>query len=223
MDQTLSDKKKLFSSLFIAVIMVVVLWLIKLIEYVFGISFVQLGLYPLKATGLIGILFAPMIHGDFSHLAANSLSLFMLTWMLFYFYRQISWKVFLLTWVFSGLWVWFFARPSYHIGASGLVYGLAAFLFVSGLIRRNPPLMIATLIVAFLYGSMVWGVFPEFFPEKNISWESHFMGFLAGLILAVFYRKEGPKRKIYSWEWDELEEDDEDDDDPNAYWNKTIS
>ncbi len=219
MESIKTDKKRLFSSLYLSTIVIVILWIVKLVEVVFQVSFAEYGLYPLKAYGLIGIITAPLIHGDFEHLAANSLSMFMLTWMLFYFYRQIAPKVFLLTWVLTGLWVWLMARSSFHIGASGLVYGLAAFLFVSGLIRRNPRLMVLTLVVAFLYGSMVWGVFPEFFPERNISWESHLMGFVAGTVLAIFFRKEGPGRKIYQWEWDELEED-EDGNGENAYWNK---
>ena len=220
MDSIKTDKRRLFSSLYLAATLVIILWIVKLIEVVFQVEFVEYGLYPLKTSGLIGIITAPFIHGDFEHLAANSASMFMLTWMLFYFYRQIAPKVFILVWILTGLWVWLMARPSFHIGASGVVYGLAAFLFVSGLIRRNPRLMVLTLVVAFLYGSMVWGVFPEFFPERNISWESHLMGFVAGMVLAIFFRKEGPKRKIYSWEWDELEEEeDEDEDDEHAYWN----
>lgn len=215
-----SDKRKLVNSLFLSAIIVIILWIVKIFEWVFEIDFSGLGIFPLKTEGLVGIIFAPLIHGDFSHLSANSGSLFFLSWMLFYFYRPIAFRVFFLIWVLGGFWTWLVARESYHIGASGVVYGLAAFLFVSGLIRRNPRLMATTMVVLFLYGSMVWGVFPDFFPHRNISWESHLMGGLAGFILAVFYRKEGPKRKIYSWEWDELEEDDEDEDDPGAYWKK---
>ena len=214
------DKRKLVNSLFLSAIIVIILWIVKIIEWVFALDFSGLGIFPLKTEGLIGIVFAPLIHGDFSHLSANSGSLFILSWMLFYFYRPIAFRVFFLVWILGGLWTWLVARESYHIGASGVVYGLATFLFVSGLIRRTPRLMATTMVVIFLYGSMIWGVFPDFFPHKNISWESHLMGALAGLILAVFYRKEGPKRKIYSWEWDELEEDDEDEDDPDAYWKK---
>lgn len=213
-----SDKHRLKVSLFFSAIIIIILWIVKITEVVFEVDFARFGLYPLKVEGLAGIIFAPLIHGDFSHLAANSASIFVLSWMLFYFYRQIAFKVFFLIWILTGIWVWVFARPSFHIGASGVVYGIAAFLFISGLIRRNPRLMVITMVVIFLYGGMVWGVFPEFYPEKNISWESHLMGMIAGLILAILFRKEGPQRHIYQWEWDELEEDDENDE--NAYWNK---
>ena len=102
-----------------------------------------------------------------------------------------------------------FARGnSIHIGVSGIVYGLAAFLFLSGILRREVKLMAITLLIAFLYGGMVWGVFPQFFPREHISWESHLMGLVAGAILAVYYRNEGPQRIKYEWE-DENDDDDE--------------
>jgi membrane associated rhomboid family serine protease len=112
--------------------------------------------------------------------------------------------------------VWVFSRTDgVHIGASGLVYGIASFLFFSGIIRRDPTTMVITLLVTFLYGGMIWGIFPEFFPKERISWESHLMGLLCGLVLAWFYRDAGPPRRTYKWE----EEDEEDGpDDPDAYW-----
>ncbi len=212
-----SEKRKFIHSLIFPSLFVVLLWLVKIIEYAMEADFAFLGLYPLSLRGLIGIITAPFIHGDFSHLFANTSSLFVLGIMLFYFYRSIAYRVFFFTWLLTGIWVWLLGRESYHIGASGLVYGLAAFLFASGIIRKNQRLLAITLVVVFLYGSMVWGIFPKFFPRKNISWESHMMGMLAGVVLAVFYRKHGPQRKKYSWEYEEEEEDD-DDDDESAYW-----
>lgn len=103
-----------------------------------------------------------------------------------------------------------------HIGASSLIYGLSSFLFVSGLIRKDTRLAALALIVAFLYGSIVWGVFPDFFPKKNISWEGHLGGLVAGIILAFYYKKAGPQRKRYSWEF---EEEDDTSEDTEAYWN----
>ncbi len=115
----------------------------------------------------------------------------------------------------TGLWVWFGGRIAYHIGASGLIYGLGSFLFFSGIIRRNINLLAISLLVAFLYGGMVWGIFPY---KPQISWESHLYGGIAGLILSAYYRKEGPGTTSKKWE----EEDDDDDDDElsdeNKYW-----
>ena len=126
---------------------------------------------------------------------------------LFYFYKEIAVKIFILIYLITGLCVWFGAREAYHIGASGVVYGLASFLFLSGIIRRDGRLLAITLLVTFLYGSLVWGVFPDFYPEKNISFESHFWGLIVGVILALYFRKLGPQRKKYDWEEEEEFED----------------
>lgn len=207
----------MLNSLIIPTVFVILIWVIKFIEVIFDLPLYRFGIFPLSYKGLPGLLFAPLIHGDFAHLYANTIPVFVLTAALFYFYREIAFRVFILIYFFSNIWLWFGAREVYHIGASGLIYGLAAFLFVSGLIRKNPRLMAISLFVAFLYGSFIWGIFPEFFPEKNISFEGHFWGIVAGLIIAVYYRKQGPQKKLYSWDFEEEEDDDEDTE--NAYWN----
>ncbi|PJB58339.1 MAG: rhomboid family intramembrane serine protease [Bacteroidetes bacterium CG_4_9_14_3_um_filter_41_19] len=159
----------------------------------------------------------PFIHGGWSHLMANTVPFLVLSTALFYFYREISWKVLIGIWLLSGMWVWFGGRPSWHIGASGVIYGLSAFLFLSGIIRDVKGLAALSLIVAFLYGSMIWGVFPDFFPkEKNISWEGHLGGLVSGVIMALYYRTQGPQRRKYSWELEDEEEED-----PNPYWRST--
>jgi membrane associated rhomboid family serine protease len=211
---TTEEKRKLYYSLFFPVVFLLVIWTVGIVEYLTGASFARYGLFPRSWEGLIGIITSPLIHGDFNHLFANSAPLFVLGASLFYFYRSIALRVFLLIWLFSNIWLWGMGREAYHIGASGLVYGLAAFLFVSGLIRKEPRLMAISMFVAFLYGSFIWGIFPELFPDKNISWEGHLMGMLAGVIFAIYFRRKGPQKKKYSWEF---EEEDDDDDGP-AYW-----
>ncbi|OQX78182.1 MAG: hypothetical protein B6D64_07210 [Bacteroidetes bacterium 4484_276] len=210
------EKQKFISSIIFPTLLVAAMWLVKVVELVLHTSFAPLGIMPLKTYGLIGIVTSPFIHGSIAHLSANSVPIWVLTSMLFYFYRPIAWKTFFLIYFMTGIWVWFWGRESYHIGASGVVYGLASFLFFSGIIRKDNRLLAITFLVAFLYGSLVWGIFPEIFPEKNISWESHLMGLLSGLVLALFYKGEGgPQPKKYSWDF---EDDDDDDDDENAYW-----
>ena len=211
-----TEKRELIHSLVFPAFFIFVMWLFKIVEIIFNVDLVFLGIFPLKAEGLSGILTSPFIHGDFSHLISNSFPLLILGASLFYFYRKIAYKVFFLIYLLTGLWVWFGARDAWHIGASGIVYGLASFLFISGLIRKNPRLMAITFFVAFFYGSMIWGIFPDFFPFKNISWEGHLMGLISGLVLAIFYRREGPQRKLYSWDFEDEEDNDEDDE--NAYW-----
>lgn len=211
------EKKKFLYSLLIPIGLLFVMWMVKIIEYSFNISLLSYGNYPLDIKGVKGIILMPFIHGDWDHLIANSVPFLILASALFYFYSSISVRVLIGIWFLSGLWVWFGGRPSWHIGASGLIYGLSSFLFVSGLIRKDTRLAALALIVTFLYGSLIWGAFPDFFPkEKNISWEGHLGGAVAGLVLALYYRKSGPKRKQYSWE---LEDETDEQDDEQAFWN----
>jgi membrane associated rhomboid family serine protease len=208
------EQKRMIRSLIIPGAFVLGMWFVKIFEVVFRVDLEVYGLAPLKWSGLPGILFAPLLHANFSHLSANTLPFFFLGGMLFYFYRPIAWKTFWGIWLITGLWVWVFARgDSVHVGASGVVYGLASFLFLSGIVRRDSKLMAITLLIAFLYGGLVWGIFPQLFPHQPISWESHLMGLLAGAVLAVYYRKSGPQKEEYVWEEDE-DDDFEDGDDP---------
>ncbi len=193
---------------------VALLWLIKISEGLLGVDLRTFGVYPLSISGLRGVLFSPLIHGGYEHLVSNTFPVLILGTALFYFYSELGLRITLLAWLMSGIWVWVFAREAYHIGASGIIYSWAAFLFVSGVIRRHPRLMALSLLVAFLYGSMVWGIFPL---REKVSWEGHLMGMLAGVILALFYRAEGPQRKKYSWELEPEEEDEYDADEP-PYW-----
>jgi membrane associated rhomboid family serine protease len=205
----MGDKLKLIKSIIFPAVFVLLLWLIHILSTVLNIQTYILGIYPLKASGLIGIATSPLIHEDYSHLSANSVPLLVLGGCLFYFYREIAYKVFFLIYIITNIWVWSFARESYHIGASGIVYGLASFLFISGIIRRHNQLMAISMLVVFLYGGIIWGVFPKFFPEKNISWESHLSGIICGIIIALFFRNEGPQRKVYEWEQEDEFSDEE--------------
>ncbi len=194
------DQKKLIKSLIIPSLFLFVMWFVKLSEFLFDVRFSFLGITPLDVRGLIGIIASPFLHGDWNHLMANSIPMLVLGGALYYFYSEIANKVLLLIILLTGLWVWLGARESTHIGASGVVYGLASFHLVSGLIRKEAKLMALSLIVVFLYGGMIWGIFPELFPHKNISWESHLSGMVAGIVLAVFFKDQGIQRKKYSWE-----------------------
>ncbi|KPL14566.1 MAG: hypothetical protein AMS26_10305 [Bacteroides sp. SM23_62] len=207
----MEEKKKFIHSLVFPSFFLLLIWMIKITEVALEMDFAHLGLFPLKTSGLKGILLAPMIHADFKHLFDNSLPLYLLSIAIFYFYRPVSYRVFFLVWFISGLIVWLTARPAYHIGASGLVYGFASFVFFSGVIRNNIHLLAISLIVVFLYGSLVWGIFPY---DLRISWESHLVGGLTGLSMALFYRNYGPPSTKKEWpeeEEDEGEEGDQED------------
>jgi membrane associated rhomboid family serine protease len=194
-------RKKLLLSIIIPGIFVFVMWLVKIIELLFEIDFSGSGIFPLSAKGLLGILFSPFIHADFNHLISNSLPLFLLSVALFFFYSEVALKIFVWTFFLTGIFVWIAGRTAWHIGASGLVYGLASFLFFSGIIRRYFRLIALSLLVVFLYGSMVWGIFPGIY--KNVSWESHMLGFFSGVVLSIWYKNEGPQRPVREWDVEE--------------------
>ena len=125
-----------------------------------------------------------------------------LGWSLFHFYKEVAWKIIVWVVIMGGFWTWISARESVHIGASGLVYGMFSFLLVSGFIRRHKQLISISFLVAFLYGSLVWGLLPI---DYRISWESHFWGFVAGISLAIYYRKIGKQREQHQWDEEEEE------------------
>ena len=201
------DKILFLKSLFFPLLFTILLWIIKIIELYFNLDMAFLGVYPLKLSGLIGILTAPLIHADINHLLSNTFGVFLLSWAIFYFYSKFALRVFLFIYLLSGFWVWFFAREAYHIGASGLIYGMASFLFFSGIFRKHIPLMAVSLTIVFLYGGIIWGVFPTF---EKISWETHLSGLIAGLIVAVYYKNEGPQKPQPFYESEEVEEENDD-------------
>jgi membrane associated rhomboid family serine protease len=185
------DSNKLSYYIFYPLLFVFTIWLVYWIEETFHLNFTQYGIYPRKLTGLLGILFSPFIHGDFFHILHNSLPLFILLSFLFYHYRHIAWKILFWGWVMTGVGTWLLGRASYHIGISGINYMLVSFLFFSGVIIGYYRLMALSLIIVFLYGSLIWLMFPL---VEKISWEGHLSGFLSGLILAIIY---GKKLKIH--------------------------
>lgn len=174
-----------------------VIWLIQLTTVLEGISFRFMGIYPLTLKGVPGVLLSPFVHGDLAHASNNSLPLLFLGTALHFAYPKIAYRFWLFATLFTGLWVWLAARPAYHIGASGVIYALFGFLFVRGLISKQRRLMGLCLLVAFLYGGMVWGVFPV---EEHISWEGHMFGLMAGISLAFYFRHEDEPVKPKPWD-----------------------
>lgn len=179
------------------------LWAIKYMEHLSGFGFSEYGNLPRHIEGLRGIVLSPFIHGSLEHLVSNTIPLLLLGAALIYFYQGLSLKVFGFIWFLSGLGLWLGGREVYHIGASGLVYGLAFFLFVSGILRKDTRLMAISLLVVFLYGSMIWGIFPIW---RGVSWEGHLFGSLAGILCAIVFRQEGPQRQVYVWETEQEQE-----------------
>jgi membrane associated rhomboid family serine protease len=202
----------LFRSLIIPFIVLAMMWIIFAVDQIFNLDLGQYGIVPLTPMGLIGIITSPLLHANLAHIAANSIPFLVLFAGLFYYYNDLAWKIISLSWLLTGIGVWCFARgEGSHIGASGIIYALALFHFISGIIRKNNRLAAFSLLVAFLYGSLVWGIFPSFLLKENISWESHLMGGVSGIILALYFRHEGPNADRYGIDEEEDSEDDDDD------------
>ena len=186
---------------------VALLWLIPLLGW--GLEMERFGVLPRQWIGLPGILVAPLLHASFIHLIANSLPLLVLGTAMLLLYPTAAFRVLPAVYLGPGIAVWLFAREGVHVGASGLVYGLVSYIFVAGLIRRERRAIAASLLVAFMYGTLVWGVLPI---RHGVSWETHLAAALIGVMMAIVLRhRDNPPRIRYSWEDEEDEEDEYED------------
>jgi len=196
------EEKLLLQNFIPPLLFVMLLWIIKGVEINFHLQFSKCGLLPRNIDALMGIITFPLVHGDWQHLISNSAGLLVLGFLLFTFHREIAYRVVIQIWLLHGIWLWLGGRTTYHIGASGIIYGLAAFLFFTGVFKKEKSTMTISLLVVFLYGSMVWGLMPFL---QGISWEGHLFGGAAGLLMAWYYRETGVQRLVYDWEIEEEE------------------
>lgn len=207
------EKKELKLAIFYSMMLAALPWIVHLVGLAFSLRLKQYGLQPLEVRGLIGILTMPLLHADWNHLISNTPALWLLVFGLFLFYKRGAWRILLGLWVLSGFLTWLMGRSSTHVGASGLVYALAAFHFLSGVIKKVPRQRAFALLVAFLYGGFVWAFFPSLYKGTSVSWEGHLSGLLAGIILAFYFRREGPVPPVYP-----LLDEEEEIDEEEAYW-----
>ena len=189
------------------------LWVIQFCITYYSIDIRPLTIQPGEAEGLPGVIFAPLLHSSWSHLAANSLPLILLGGLQSYGYPLSKWKTLLVIWVISGSGVWLFGRPSYHLGASGLTTGLFYFLFIASILRRDRVSIALMCIAVFTYGGILLGIFPQ---APGISFEAHFFGAIGGSLSAFIFHKQDPppRRKVYDWE----NEDESIKTEEEAYW-----
>lgn len=196
-----AGKGRTIEAILYPLLLVLILWAIFFVDRLCHLDLYKLGVKPQTIEGLKGILFMPFIHSqkDYSHIINNSIPTLILLSTLIYFYREIAIYVVLFIWLGGGIVLWYMAENpfTYHIGISGIIYGLFGFLLLSGFFTKYLPLQAISLFVAFVYGSMIWGVFPT---EERISWEGHLAGFLIGLLLAIAFRKKGPTPPKYRYE-----------------------
>lgn len=177
------------------------LWLILILDTVLGLGLNRFGLRPKHIEGLLGVFTAPLLHGNAEHLFSNTLPLIVSLVTILYLYPRSSLRVIPIIWMGSGLLAWMIGRPSLHFGASGFVYGLLAYVFISGILRLDMRSVAVSVMVWFLYGSMIWGVLPI---RPHMSWELHLSGAILGVALAIIYRRwDITPVKRYAWEDDD--------------------
>jgi membrane associated rhomboid family serine protease len=187
----MKDKKqlKISKSIFlIPIVYILSIWLIYWVEIQFSFNFNKYGVFPRTLDGFKGVFLTHFIHSNTNHLFNNSVPLFVLLSSLFFFYKDVAYKVLLIGGFVTGFLTWCIARESFHIGASGIVYLLFSFVFFSGIIKKHYRLVALSFIIIFLYGSMIWYVLPI---KDGISWEGHLSGFLTGLSFAITYKNKG--------------------------------
>ncbi len=193
------DFKYTPSVLLLPFFLVLLMWISFWADVKFNLNLYEMGVYPRDFTGLRGVVLSPFIHGSAGHLYNNSIPLLVLTAALTYFYRELALKVLLFGILASGLLTWIIARDNYHIGASGLIYVLVSFIFFKGIMTKYYRLVALSLLAVFLYGGMIWYVFPDI--EKGISWEGHLAGLITGFAFAISFRTPQYSKPLrYEWE-----------------------
>jgi membrane associated rhomboid family serine protease len=178
------SQSSLLGSAVVPLRLVFLMWAVFYLEVILPFNIAIFGIVPREPMGLIGIVAAPLIHGDIIHLISNTIPLLFLGTVLFYFYAGIANKVFFRAYIWTNILVWLFAWRANHIGASGVVYGIAFFLIFYGFFRRDFVSIFISVIVIFLYGSVFYGILPT---DPRISWESHFAGALVGIASAISF------------------------------------
>jgi membrane associated rhomboid family serine protease len=163
------------------------MWIVFLYEIKYGFNFNQYSIYPRRIESLFGILASPFLHSDVSHITNNTLSFFVLMLLLRFFYSKVYFQVFIIGLLVSGIFTWLFARPAYHLGMSGVIYVLASFIISKSFFSKQYNLIALSFVVIFIYGSMIWYVFPI---DKSISWEGHLSGLITGILLSFCYKNE---------------------------------
>jgi membrane associated rhomboid family serine protease len=186
--------------------LLVLLWVVFIADKYLNLGLMYYGIYPRRGDGITGILTAPFIHGDWSHLIANSSPMLVLTAIMVSFYKRVALTAFIVILISTGLLVWLFGRESYHIGASGVVYGLVSFIFWTGIFRKNPKSIVLSLIIIILYSGMSEGLFPS--EIVRISWESHLFGAFSGLWVAFILKnvkEDDESPEASPWESDQTD------------------
>ena len=209
------DVQRIVLAAIIPLFLLFILYILKFLETGMDWDFTKLGVYPMEKRGVFGIFAHPLVHSSFKHLFANTIPFFFLSWCLFYFYRDIAPYIFFTIWIGCGVFTFLIGKPGWHIGASGIIYGLEFFLFFSGLLRKHVPLIAISLLITFLYGGLVWNMFPQFAKETT-SWEGHLSGAITGTLCSIAFMKYGPQRPEPFADEEDIDEEDIDGEEEEA-------
>ena len=158
--------------------LLLVLFLLRLVEDFTGFPISYLGIVPRTLSGLIGILFSPLIHADWRHLLTNAAPLFILLTILYWDRHNYPERTLAMIWIASGFGTWLIGRPSIHVGASSIIFGLVAYLILAGVLAGRWRSFLVGIAVFLLFGGIFVGVIPQSGP---VSWEGHLSGAIAGL------------------------------------------
>ena len=166
---------------------IAVLFTVVVVGGLFHLSLAHFGIAPRTGSGLLGIFFSPLLHADLKHVMANALPLFVLLILLLMNPRYHPYRTLALIWAASGLGTWLIGRgQSVHIGASSIVFGLAAFLVAAGFVMKSWRSAAVAVFVMVVFGGIFYGLFPQAGP---ISWEGHLCGAAAGVWAAARMRR----------------------------------
>lgn len=176
---------RILSSLKYSFFFVCVFWIMQGLQIV-GFDFSSCGILPRHTQGLLGVVTSPFIHGDTQHLISNTVPFFVLCTLLFLFYRKRAVLFLVLIWLTTGILTWLIGREAWHIGASGIIYGLVTFLILGGILSKNWVLILVSILVAVLYSGIMWGIFPS---DVRVSWEGHLSGAVSGILWAFLLKK----------------------------------
>ncbi|MEC4803406.1 MAG: rhomboid family intramembrane serine protease [Jaaginema sp. PMC 1079.18] len=181
--------------------MVAIFWVVEILDLVlFQGNLDRFGIMPHTLIGLRGIIFAPFLHGGLGHLIANTVPFLVLGWLVMWQRTSDFFIVTPIVMLVGGLGTWLLGGNAVHIGASGLIYGYFGFLLLRGFYERSLGSIILSLVVFFLYGSIIWGVLPS---DPRISWQGHLFGFVGGVLAARFIGKRSrSQRQNEQWKND---------------------
>lgn len=162
------------------------LWCIQILNRLLGYRLCVLGIHPRTVYGFVGIFFAPFLHANFNHLFFNSIPLLVLLDLVLLHGIRTFYIVTFSIILLSGLGIWSLGKKGVHIGASSLVMGYFGYLLADAYFQWNATTIILAVVCLYYFGGLILALFPDA-TRKNISWEGHVFGCLAGVFVAYYY------------------------------------